>query len=381
MDYKLLYSDDGKLNAVYDDQGRQLIYHPHTRQFDESHFLTKRLREIESAEGKKLNLDDIKPIKLNDELVSTLAEEILGTDQVEIIKNKELDTKLNYLVAKLALIEKKLNNTSVEFDTSRLESQISLNQKAIIEILGKLTDLAIAADDSLDMENIKDLIKVLSQNLSAVALDLGGLKSELLKATNVEDLFEKLKLAIERSQKEPTLKPNDTPVEKPKSKIEPILVSLEIFGSAKLINGVFEITNSSQVWKAGFRSLVSIEKPGEYFEYRLKGKGIIGVTAFPKAKNAWDNTQYANYHTTDTSISQFINNAIAGPKANIAINQLMRFTIDEQKFFLWQTKLDGSEEYITLFKSDNALYSGVFLFGTPAAASQVSDFKIGKSVQ
>lgn len=371
INYKLLYSNDGKLTAIHDDQGRQLIFYPGSKTFDETHYLTKKLRESELSASKKLSLDDVSPIRTEEDL--GIGEELLSTEQIEIIKDKDIDKKLNYLIAQL-------NKPNSSSDISKLEQQINLNQKTTVDILTKLTDLAIAADDSPDLNHIKELIKTLSQAVAVLAGDMDKLKSETSKAANVEELFAKLKVAIEQSKKDLVVSPSTpiTPVEKPKPKVESVSFTLELFGSGKLTNGIYEITNPAQLWKAGFRSLIPIENSGEYFEYRIKGKGIIGVTAFPKAKNAWDNTQYAYYHTSDTSVSQFINNAHSGQKSVIAINQLMRFAIDPEKFFLWQTKEDGQNEYITLFKSQSPLYSGVFLFGTPAIAAQVSDFKIGK---
>lgn len=60
-EYQIYYYDNGEASAVYSPNGRQLIYNPTDKTFDESHSLTKELRSQEQKEGTELDLSDRLP--------------------------------------------------------------------------------------------------------------------------------------------------------------------------------------------------------------------------------------------------------------------------------------------------------------------------------
>ena len=395
--FTLFRNNKGVIDAInHLSDGRVLPYNPVTKKFDREDDLVKLFYKW--AEENTISLDDTEPDK----------------EEIEVAVEVEIKPELN-------------DNKCIELhchSKQSLENKIdALSQShfKILELLQQNVELTKEANDTPEMLQTQEIIKVLSQAVKQLSFDFGELKTKFEENTKSNNATNSgNNTAITNSQSitsngtssgtgTTTTSTSTTPSTastgtsttsnsstssttqetitiKIPSLVSPTLnikppfegkpLEVELFGSFKYINGVFEIIGSQ--WNSGFRSTVPIENPGDYFQYKLSGIGIIGVTPFPKASTNWKGTDWANYHTSATAIRQFVNDAYTSSAIAIEVEQTMRFAIDKDKYLLWQS-VDKEGIVKELFKSANPMSSGVFLFCTPALNTKVFDLKIGKS--
>ncbi len=343
----LFRNNKGVIDAInHQLDGRILPYNPVTKKFDKEDELVESFYTW--AEENKISLEDKEP----------------DNEDIEITAEIEIKPELN-------------DNKCIEIhchSKQTLENKIdalSQSHSKILELLQQNIELTKEANDTPEMLQMQEIVKVLSQATKQLNFDFAELKNKFDTLTTTSTTTPTTSTA-------PTTTTQDTITIKVPTLTTSSLKSLEVelFGSFKYINGVFETIGNQ--WNSGFRSISPIENPGDYFQYRLNGIGIIGVTPFPKASTNWKGTDWANYHTSSTAIRQFVNDAYTSSAIAIEVEQTMRFALDKDKYLLWQT-VEKDNSIKELFKSATPMTSGVFLFCTPALTAKVFDLKIGKT--
>lgn len=180
--YKLFYDKSGKLTSIYDEFGRQLVFDPESKTFEESDPLTKTLGLREAEAGQQLDISD-RPVEPPD-----LAEAI-AQKQAEIIEaayEAQNELVAGYAPAEQASWDKKLVEAEAILSSTNIEDAPVLKEEAII-----FTGAATETDILNATLFLAGEIKTKSQQLYVASAQIAGKRTLLWnQAENAETVEE-----------------------------------------------------------------------------------------------------------------------------------------------------------------------------------------------